>query len=346
MPKGKNNQRVNTLAGSFFNIFLLKKRYFKKNNKRTFGALKMFTWCKKIASKTNAMNVDVLINKILLAKNANDIFDIQNYKSQYFEYLKTIHPDICPHPFANKAVSQLNTFKVEIENSKKIVDDAGTIEQVNNHTLQFFGDKDLLNTSINNYKQLKTLTDPASQHFKKYLPTSLELKNNTLLLSFPYKLIPLYKLNLPQHHVTWIGSRMFEFIAWLHQINRVHAGINPASIAVVPETHGIVCLSFYHLLPLGNKLKSVSAGYLNWYPSLTFDKKIAVPTIDISLVQRTALYLLGDTSGNGVKLKSIYNQQLIDFLITFHYNTFTTFDNYRKLLHTEFGKPTFHPLNL
>jgi hypothetical protein len=211
-------------------------------------------------------------------------------------------------------------------------------------TVAFSGDKVVLQKSLNNYRILMNRTDVASNHFKKYLPSEMFFENDKLIVRSAMKIRPLSKNTFPQHHVSWITSRLLEFISWIQQIGYCHAGINPESVAVAPETHGIVCLSFYHLQPLGSRLQTLSGRYQNWYPSVVFDEKKAISYIDTSLVQRTAIYLLGDSSGNGIKLKHTHNEALIDFLIKPHHDTFATYDKFRKLLRSEFGKPTFHPM--
>jgi hypothetical protein len=56
--------------------------------------------------------------------------------------------------------------------------------------------------------------------------------------------------------------------------------------------------------------------------------------------------LLGDPSGHGVKLKMTEPAPFIDFLIASHTEAVPTYEQYRKMLRTVFGKPVFHHLNL
>ena len=51
-----------------------------------------------------------------------------------------------------------------------------------------------------------------------------------------------------------------------------------------------------------------------------------------SLAQRTAVCLLGDASGNGVRLRATVSERLADFLLTPHHNAYAAFDDYRELL--------------
>ncbi len=81
----------------------------------------------------------------------------------------------------------------------------------------------------------------------------------------------------------------------------MHCGLNPESIFIVPETHGIQICSFYHLTKIGNRIGTISGKYSNWYPQDVFKTKIATPIIDLGCSMKIASYLLGDTSGIGIK---------------------------------------------
>lgn len=286
------------------------------------------------------------IRQILSAKTTQEVFSTEGYKKEYIALLKIIHPDICPLPEAQAAVQRLNEFKNEIEKSLQIEDDAGTLTFVDDFTILIKGEKSILQQSLNNYNVLMNRHDTASNHFKKYLPASMFFQNDDLVVRSHVKIKSLHNKTLPSHHVTWITSRIFEFASWLHQIGYAHIGINPESVAVAPDTHGIVFISFYHLKPLNTSLKTLSGRYQSWYPPIVFNDKKAIPYIDLSLIQRTAIYLLGDTSGNGIKLKKTQNEALIDFLIQPHFESFETYDAFRQLLLKEFGKPQFFHLNL
>lgn len=291
-------------------------------------------------------DISDIIEKILLASHYSEIFSRFNFKKQYLEYLKQLHPDICPHPKATEAVSKINFFKNEIEELSQLKDDVSVMKVEGENEISWIGNATLLHKSFQNYKKLMSLKDKASLHFQKYLPQELFWEDDVLRLKHSERIVPLSGLRLPEEHVTWVLSRLFEFSAWLNQIGLCHAGLNPESVAIVPKTHGIVILSFYHLSPLSRPLTTISKKYQNWYPYTVFSDKKAVPEIDLSLAQSLGIYLLGDTSGNGVKLKKTHSPELIDFLLQMHYQPYETFDNYRKLLLKLYGKPTFHHLEL
>jgi hypothetical protein len=84
-----------------------------------------------------------------------------------------------------------------------------------------------------------------------------------------------------------------------------------------------------------------------WYPTVLFTQKIATPDIDLELSKKIALYLLGDKSAAGTKLKmdKTINKEVLNFLLTKHQNHKDEFVQYRELLAKNFKKK-FYPLYL
>jgi hypothetical protein len=64
------------------------------------------------------------------------------------------------------------------------------------------------------------------------------------------------------------------------------------------------------------------------------------------LVQRTAIVLLGDASGHGVRLRGTVDERLLTFLLTPQHDAFVAFDTYRQLLRQLYPVPLFRPLIL
>jgi hypothetical protein len=124
-------------------------------------------------------------------------------------------------------------------------------------------------------------------------------------------------------------------------------GMNPTTVFVVPETHGIIITSFYHMSQLDKKANTISARYKTWYPTKLFTEKIATPDIDLELCKKIALYLLGDRSAAGTKLKrdKDVNHEVLTFLLTKHQNEIDDYTKYREILEKNFEKK-FYPLNL
>jgi hypothetical protein len=291
------------------------------------------------------------IKKILSAKDWHDVFTKKSdYKSEYKSYALLLHPDRCKLKNAEDAFKKVTGYRDEIENSYKFTDEAGTVSY-SDFKIIFEGNESLLKKSYDNYNKLMSLTDKASLHFKKYIPTSAILDGNTLTFTVPYKIVSMNDLTLPLEHSRWALNRMFEFSSWLDEVGFSHCGINPGSMFIVPESHGLICASFYHMTKIGTNLSTISAKYSSWYPAYILDKRTdskgrsikpkATSIIDAELSKRTAIYLLGDKSGNGIVLKRNLQPELVNFLITSKPNAYTACKEYIDLIHKLYGKPKF-----
>src|ERR1035437_6040638 len=294
------------------------------------------------------MNDVELVDKLLKSKKPSDIFP-DDWKKTYLQYSKLIHPDSCSLSDASNAMAIMNHYKDLIENGQSFVDEAGTFKIFEKKIEYEVTDtnRKLIAKSVDNYNLLMAKHDKASESFHRYLPESMVLEKNKLTINLKDRAVPLTGQKLPQIHVNWIFSRMFEFSLWLRQIDRVHMGLNPTTVFVVPETHGIIIISFYHICVLGKKADTISAKYKMWYPTNLFVKKIATPDIDLELCKKIALYLLGDKSAAGTKLKmdKDINKEVLNFLLTKHENSYDEFVLYRKLLEKNFEKK-FYVLSL
>lgn len=289
-----------------------------------------------------------LVDKLLKSKKPSDIFP-DDWKKLYLSYSKLIHPDFCNLSSAGDAMAKMNHYKDILENGVQYADETGSFRAFEKRIEYVVTDanRKLLTKSVNNYKALMALHDKASENFKRYLPESMVLEKDKLTINLKDRSVPLTGQKLPQYHVNWLFSRMFEISLWFNQIGYSHMGLNPTTVFVVPETHGIIVISFYHLTHLGKKAETISAKYKMWYPTELFMKKIATEDVDLELSKKIALYLLGDKSAAGTKLKmdKEVNQVVLTFLLTKHQSTKEEYKQYRDLLEKNFKK-NFYPLDL
>jgi hypothetical protein len=306
-------------------------------------------------------NVIEIIRKVIEAKTEAEfidsgVFEFEDGKlspSQVKEILKSIHPDICSLPGAAEATSKLNVWKDYFEEGKVFRDDAGEFK-TNGFWLRSNnpGTDDKLaeniEWSIQNYDILSRSKPLESIHFRKYIPLSIAIETGAMNFEFTFekRSVPLSGLQLPQEHVNWILNRLLEYCTYLSQYgNMSHCGLNPESVFIVPETHGIQICSFYHMTKFGNKIGTISGKYSHWYPASVFQTKIASAAIDIECSKKIAAYLLGDPSGTGVRLKKTHNEAFINFIVKQHTNAFEALEEYRAILAANFEKK-FHHLSL
>ena len=284
------------------------------------------------------MTPDEIIKKIVDSNTYKDVFsDISNWKSSCKEMLLKIHTDVCFLPQAKEATEILLKYKSELERGKSHTDDVGTVTYFPDRITFESSNDNILKISFDNYNKLCKLAD---SHFRKYLPKTMFYEKGKLTITLENRAIPLSSLtDVPQEHLNWILSRMLEFSGLLDKYGFVHCGITPDSIYVVPENHGIIVISFYHMTSVTSKMKTVSGKYIHFYPEIIFNNKKAENFIDIELAKRTTMFIAGDKSGLGMKYRKILNSDWIDFIIEFsNGNSFDVFKKYREILKNNFEK--------
>lgn len=293
-----------------------------------------------IATTVSAADI---IAVVMIASRIEQVLDPRE-KDAYRRAVALIHPDRCDDPRANDAVAKLNSMMDAYRNGTPMTDESGAVAW-NGWWARYSGNRDLLASSASSFRKLTALRDEASMSFRKYLPEAVSAEEVT----FSKRSVPLCALPrpLPQVHVNWVLSRMLEFSAWLAQTGFVHGCLNPESVFVVPENHGIQVATFYLLTPAGSKLRGVSGRYSSWYPVSARRTKTATPEVDVECAKRTAAFLLGDPSGVGATLRRApaVNKAVLDFILTSHTDPGAAWMQYREILKKEF-KSEFHSLDV
>jgi len=65
------------------------------------------------------LSISDIINKINRSKSFVEVFnDLNNWLSEYKQFAKQIHPDICSEAGAKDALAKLNSYKEELEKGK------------------------------------------------------------------------------------------------------------------------------------------------------------------------------------------------------------------------------------
>lgn len=284
---------------------------------------------------------ELLIQAILKAAKPGDVAPVDAWAAHYKKIMRIIHPDTCHLPLAGLAAVRLNELKRQHEQGVVYTDESGLFRN-NDYTAVYEGDGTLLKKSFENYRRLRA---SGSAHLLKYLPRDMQWEGGKLTVCFAYRAVPLSGLQLPQEHVNWILSRLLEMVALVEEAGWVHGGLNPESVFVVPETHGIQVVSFYHLAPTGARVSTLCGRYKSWYPARVFEDKLARPATDLELSKKIAIALLGDPSGSGVRLKRSHHAAFVDFVIRQDDEPYIAYRQYRELLAQHFEKK-FHILHL
>lgn len=289
------------------------------------------------------------INKILTTTWYPDICRSQ---ADYKILAKNLHPDVNKDKNAILAFTHLNNLKTDFEKGYVFRDESGEFRS-NYLVYRWGGDIDLLKKSKLNYDKIVYLAKTnfnmqSFDHFMQYIPSKLDFEGDELVYSSRNKCIPLSKVigllseAEKNKHVNWIFSRLIEFVTMLESLEVTHAGLNPDSIFIIPETHGIKVTSFYHVCT--DRVKTINGKYKNYYPPYMFDTKEAGSYIDINLAKKTAICALGDISGSGVRLRGDVNvnQNVLNFLMSPETDAFSSMRIWREILNKNFIKEFVH----
>lgn len=296
--------------------------------------------------------MNTIVDKIIKAKWYPDICRTPD---EYKLLARRLHPDVCNDLSAHIAFARLTALKNEYEKGFVFQDEAGSY-RTNYLTHCWDGDLELLKRSKANYDFMLRLAQnqfdtDSFDHFMKYVPSNLTFKGDMLVYQSKHRCIPMSKVIslLPEEernkHINWIYSRMIEFVVMLERIGFTHAGINPDSIFIIPETHAIKVATFYHAT-IG-RIKSINGKYKNYYPPQLFTHKEGGSYVDIQLAKKSAICGLGDSSGSGVNLKAnpLINLNVLAYLMTPESVALPSMQTWRNILNMNFIKE-FITLNI
>lgn len=278
------------------------------------------------------------IRKILESKKPSDIFDLPNWKNQFRAWVSHLHPDKnggVIDPLANEALEKLLAYKEILEHGVKFSDEYCSEIVFKDNTITFCGQMDKLKISHDNFHLIKDKVDPVNTPFRRYLPEKMELEADHLKVTLQHDPYLIHDLTLEEKHGRWFLNRVLEFSTLLNQMaGYTHAGINPNSVMICPEEHGIQVVSFYHLVPVKTKMRSAIGlhPYKSWYPVDVFTTKQSVPEIDLLMSKNLATYVLGDRSGFANSLRGTVSQELVDYLLSYNDTLLGGYFEYQKIL--------------
>lgn len=285
------------------------------------------------------------IRKILDSTKPEDIFDLSIWKDQFQIWIKAVHPDHNSGLGAREAFEKLMEYKGILENGVPFKDELCNIT-MKGRILTFTGPINELRISKENFESI--LSKPVlPEHFLLYLPEKMEFDDDKLLVYLREDSHFISELTLEEKHVKWAFNRMLEFSAMLNlKAGFTHCGINPNSVMICPKTHGIQVVSFYHLVSTNSPLKSVIGlhPFKGWYPDEIWMTKHATSLIDQLLCKRTGIWLLGDKSGVGTKLRGSTDVGLLDNLLTQHSTIQAAYIKYKEYI--DLQPRIFHELKL
>lgn len=274
------------------------------------------------------------IRKILESTKPSEIFNLINWKEDFRKWSLHLHPDHNKDPLAHEALQKLLEYKKILEEGITFSDEICDKITFKDGIVTFFGPEDKLKLSYENYLKIMNCC-PGIPTFERYLPSKMELNGGELKVYLQHQSHLIHDLTLEEKHVRWFLNRMLEFTSILNIHGQwTHCGINPNSVMICPEEHGIQIISFYHSIPVYSLMKSAIGihPYKSWYPAEIWITKESIPEIDLLMVKRTALTVLGDKSGFGYSMRGNISDDFHEYLLQHDEDIHKGYTDYQKLL--------------
>jgi hypothetical protein len=139
-------------------------------------------------------------------------------------------------------------------------------------------------------------------------------------------------------------NRILGGLVLTHKCGYVHGALTPDHILIVPETHNGILIDWSYSVPVGEKIKAISPKWKGYYPAEVLTGHPSTFGVDLYMAARCASALLG-TQPRPRLLAGFLRACLLG---PRHrpQNAHETFVEFRELLATLFGKPTFRRFTL
>lgn len=271
------------------------------------------------------------LQEILKAKYAGDIFDKNNIKQQYREYLKFFHPDLHngenQYIVATQKINELykkaiyliennkweksNNIFINMPNGKKIVArysykkdfELGSFYVCRKNVIyiikkefkKFFD-------NMNIEKNFENINPTLKQNFDIFIPKVkykfFDGENYIIIFEKTEDLIPLnvlyeeYNKFIPDKHVAWIISRLSNLCCLFKMARLVHCGIDIENIFVSPENHTLVLFGgWWYTVKINERLIGTTSNIFSCIPIYSKSKKVAREDIDLQSVKMVGKFL-------------------------------------------------------
>lgn len=172
------------------------------------------------------------------------------------------------------------------------------------------------NDLVDNYKsKLKKINSDVNPRFKAFYPELLESfrfsidgqVRNFISYEMPdgfYSLRQVmedYPEGIHGRDIAWIFKRILIGLGNAHELGIIHGAINPDSILIHPEQHGLIIRDWQYAVEDGEALSAIPMTNKALYPQYVFDKEEAHKELDFYLAANTMELLYRDDMPKGLR---------------------------------------------
>ena len=216
---------------------------------------------------------------------------------------------------------------------------------------------------LDNYKlrvkNFKYANDKMKTEFSKYLPNILEefetvdnqigiIVQKTPDLLLLKDVLDYYNGNIPDKHVAWILSSLYNIICYVSFNGLSHNAISLNNYFISPQYHsGALLGGWWYTVGQGDKMLGVSKEIYNILPPKTKENKQGNITTDLESVRFIGKQLLGEKNGCKIKYNTTIPKTLIDWmLVGSSESAVEEYSKWNIVLNNTYGKRKFVDMNL
>jgi hypothetical protein len=223
-------------------------------------------------------------------------------------------------------------------------------------------DKDYKNFYINymnNIKTLKYADDKMKSEFNKYLPIKNEyfetndnkfaiIVNKTDDLFLLEDVWEYYSGNIPDRHVAWILSSLYNIACYLNYNNISHNGIDMKNYFISPKYHsGALLGGWWYTVNTNQKMLGISKSLYDVLPPRIKEDKLGNITTDLESIRLIGKQLLGEKNGCKIKYNKNLPQPIVNWLLMgSSENAFVEYSKWNTVLTNAYGKRKFIDMGL
>lgn len=246
--------------------------------------------------------------------------------------------------------------------------DGGAEKEAVLKVLRDADDADLMENEGVFLKELRTSSDPHTEHFSQYLPAVIETlkvsanggpRKTIRVLDVAKGFISLEEIiaafpnGLDLQDVAWMWKRMFEILTWVHRQGVVHGAVLPSHVLVHPVSHGLKLIDWSYAVKTGGQIRAISTDYQAYYAPEVLAKKPAVPATDICMATKCAVRLLGgDPASKALPaavpkpIRGLINICLAPDATARYGDAWEVYEKLNRVLRGLYGPPKYRPFKM
>ena len=152
---------------------------------------------------------------------------------------------------------------------------------------------------------------------------------------------------LDPRHLAWIFNRLLEVLGGVHRQDYVHGALTPDHVLLCPEDHGAVLIGWGQSVKAGKPLTAISKRYEASYPREVKNKEGVTAATDLYMVARLMIWLAGpELDRIPFPVLQFWRSLLMESQFRRPNDAWALRDEFRGVLRSVYGKPSFLPLEM